>query len=71
MGDISVGMIQEEIGYRSFLLRVWCAKHDGEHTCQASLEDPRTGQLYFFSSSEALDEFLQQLREDLESEMDK
>ena len=71
VGEVSVGMLQEEIGYRSFLLRMWYAKHNGEHTWRASLEDPRTGQKYFFSSSDALNEFLRQLMQDLESEMDK
>jgi hypothetical protein len=64
-------MIPKEIGYRSFLLRLWCVKHNGEHTWRASLEDPRTGQQQFFSNSDALYEFLRQLRQDLESEMDK
>jgi hypothetical protein len=64
-------MLQDEIGYRSFLLRMWCAKHDGEHTCRASLEDPRTGQQHFFPSLDSLNEFLRQLRQDLECEMGK
>jgi len=71
VGEVSAGMLQEEIGYRSFLLRLWCVKHNGEHTWRASLEDPRTGQQYFFSSLKALIKYLQQLRQDLESEMDK
>jgi len=65
------GMITEEMGYRSFLLRLWCVKQNGELAWRASLEDPNTGQQYFFSSSDALNEFLRQLRQDLESEMDK
>jgi hypothetical protein len=64
-------MIPKEIGYRSFLLRLWCSMHNGEHTWRASLEDPRTGQQHFFSSLDSLNEFLRQLRQDLESEMDK
>jgi hypothetical protein len=65
------GMITEEMGYRSFLLRLWCVKQNGELAWRASLEDPSTGQQYFFSSSDALNEFLRQLRQDLENEMDK
>ncbi len=71
VGEVSVGMLQGEIGYRSFLLRLWCAKHNGEHTWRASLEDPRTGQKHFFSNLEALHEFLLKLGEVLEGEVEE
>jgi len=64
-------MITEEMGYRSFLLRLWCVKQNEEITLRASLENPRTGQKHFFSSLEALHEFLCNLGEVLESEMEK
>ena len=64
-------MILEEMGYRSFLLRLWCVKQNGELTWRASLENPRTGQKHFFSSLEALSEFLRDQGEVLESEMEK
>ena len=63
-------MIPEEIGYRSFLLRMWCVKQDHEISWRASMENPRTGQMHFFTSREALDEFLRQQREELESELE-
>jgi hypothetical protein len=65
------GMITQEMGYRSFLLRLWCVKQNGELTWRVSLENPRTGQKHFFSSLEALHEFLRNLREVLESEMEE
>ena len=64
-------MVQEEIGYRSFLLRMWCVKQDHELTWRASLENPRTGQQHFFSTQDALDEFLHQMGEELRGEMEK
>jgi hypothetical protein len=64
-------MITKEMGYRSFLLRLWYIKQNGELAWRASLEDPRTGQQHFFSNLDALNEFLRQLRQDLESKMDK
>jgi hypothetical protein len=65
------GMITEEMGYRSFLLRMWCVKQNGELSWRASLENPRTGQKHFFSSLEALNEFLYKLGQDLVSEMEE
>jgi hypothetical protein len=64
-------MITEEMGYRSFLLRLWCVKQNGELTWRASLENPRNGQQHFFSSLEALHEFLCKLGQVLESEVEK
>jgi hypothetical protein len=64
-------MITKEMGYRSFLLRLWYFKQNGELAWRTSLEDPSTGQKYFFSGSDAINEFLQQLTQDLKSEMDK
>ncbi len=61
-------MIFEEIGYRSFLLRMWYVKQNDELNWRASLENPRTGQQHFFATQEALDEFLHKLGEDLENE---
>lgn len=60
----------EQTGYRSFLLRLWLVKQNGEISWRAILENPHTGQQHFFSSPDALNEFLRQLRQDLESEMD-
>ena len=64
-------MITEEMGYRSFLLRLWCVKQNGELTWRASLENPRTGQKHVFTSLEALHEFLSNLGEVLENEMEE
>jgi hypothetical protein len=64
-------MITKEMGYRSFLLRLWYFKQNGELAWRASLENPRTGQQLFFSTEEALDEFLRKLGEELESEIEK
>jgi hypothetical protein len=64
-------MITEEMGYRSFLLRLWCVKQNGESGWRASLENPGNGQKHFFSSLEALYEFLRDLEQVLESEMEK
>ncbi len=65
------GMITEEMGYRSFLLRLWCVKQNDHLACRISLENPRTGQKHIFSSLEALHEFLRNLGEVLESEMEE
>jgi hypothetical protein len=65
------GMITEEMGYRSFLLRVWYFKQNGELTWRASLENPRSGQKHVFTSLETLHEFLSNLGEVLESEMEE
>ena len=64
-------MITKEMVYRSFLLPLWYFKQNGELAWLTSLEDPITGQKYFFSSSDAINEFLRQLTQDLESEMDR
>jgi uroporphyrinogen-III synthase len=63
-------MIPDEAGYRSFLLRMWCVKQDHEIAWRASMENPRTGQQLFFTTREALDEFLRKLGEDLENELE-
>jgi len=47
-------MNPEEASYRSFLLRLWSVKQNGEYTWRASLENPRTGQQHFFSNLETL-----------------
>lgn len=60
----------EEKGYRSFLLRLWLVKQNEEISWRATLENPHTGQQHCFSSPDALNEFLRQLRQDLEIEMD-
>jgi hypothetical protein len=65
------GVITEEMGYRSFLLRLWCVKQNGELSWRVSLENPRTGQQYFFSTQEYLVEFLRKLWKEMESEMEK
>jgi hypothetical protein len=65
------GMITEEMGYRSFLLRFWCVKQNGELSWRVSLENPGNGQKHFFSSLEALHEFLKNLGEVLEIEMEE
>jgi hypothetical protein len=70
-GKVGKSMITEEMGYRSFLLRLWCVKQNGKLTWRASLENPRNRQQHFFSSLEALHEFLCNLREELENEMEK
>jgi hypothetical protein len=64
-------MITEEMGYRSFLLRLWCAKQNSELTWRVSLENPRTGQKHVFISLETLHEFLKDLGKVLESEMEE
>ncbi|HSB67647.1 MAG TPA: hypothetical protein VLD65_13820 [Anaerolineales bacterium] len=69
--EVNVGMRQGDIGYRSFLLRLWCAKHKGKYTCRASLEDPRSGQKHFFTKLEALHEFLLKLSDILEGEVEE
>ncbi len=61
-------MHEEEMSYRSFLLRLWHVKQCGEISWRASLEDPHTGQLHFFSRPDELNEFLQELRQELEDE---
>ena len=60
-------MIPEEVGYRSFLLRMWCVKQNHEISWRASLENPRTGEKLFFNTCEGLEEFLRQQREELEN----
>jgi hypothetical protein len=65
------GMIPGEMGYRSFLLRMWCVKQNDNLTWRFSLENPRTGQKHMFSSLDALQEFLIDLEQVLESEMEK
>jgi hypothetical protein len=50
--------------------RLWCAKQNGEITWRASLENPRTREQHFFNSQEALDEFLRQLEQELENELE-
>ena len=60
-----------EIGYRSFLLRMWYVKQNDELTWRASLENPRTGQQHFFVTHEALDKFLRKLGWDLEIEVEQ
>jgi hypothetical protein len=64
-------MITKEMGYRSFLLRLWYFKQNGELAWRASLENPRTGQQQFFSTQEYLVEFLRKLGKEMESEMEK
>ena len=64
-------MTTKEMGYRSFLLRLWCVKRNSEHTLRASLEDPRSGQKYFFTNMETLNEFLANLVQVLEGEAAK
>lgn len=61
----------EETGYRSFLLRLWLVKQNDEFTWRAILENPHTGQQHFFSSPEALDEFLCTLNQELERELER
>lgn len=62
-------MPTEKMGYHSFLLRLWFVKQNGEISWRISLENPHTGQQCFFTSLDALDEFLQQLSCNLENEM--
>ncbi len=64
-------MLSEEAGYRSFLLRLWCVRRNGEHTLRVSLEDPRTGRKHFFTNMETLYEFLGNLVEFLQGEAAK
>ena len=63
-------MVIEEVGYRSFLLRLWWVKQNGEHAWRASLEDPRTKQKHFFPTLETLCEFLLNIEEVSVDEMD-
>ena len=65
------GMIQGEMGYRSFLLRLWCVAQNDILAWRISLENPRTGQKHVFTSVEALQEFLIDMEKILESEMEK
>jgi len=46
--------------YRVFLLRIWPANGEAKAAWRASLEDPRTRQVKFFPSLEALFSYLQQ-----------
>ncbi len=64
-------MIKEEIGYRSFLLRLWIIKHNGKHIWRASMEIPRSGEQQSFSSLDELIRFLQNLLEIMENEVEK
>jgi len=64
-------MITKEMGYRSFLLRLWCVKQNGELAWRASLENPRTEQKHVFTSLETLHEFLRNLGEVLVREMEE
>ena len=61
-------MDTEETGYRSFLLRLWRVKINGEYIWRASLENPRTAQKYNFSSLEALCGFLRKFETAAEGE---
>ncbi len=51
-------MDTEETGYRSFMLRLWRVKKNGECIWRASLENPRTDQTYNFPNLQALCGFL-------------
>ena len=64
-------MITKEMGYRSFLLRLWYFKQNGELAWRASLENPRTGQKHVFTSLETMHEFLRNLGEILVSELEE
>ncbi len=63
-------MIIEEIGYRSFLLRLWIIKHNNKRICRASMENPRSGEQQSFSSLDELIKFLQNLLEIMEREVE-
>jgi len=62
-------MITEEIGYRSFLLRLWHMKHNGRRIWRASLENPRSGEQQTFSSLEELVLYLHNLEGIMEGEV--
>ncbi len=51
---------------RSFLLRLWSPREQGNSTWQASLEDPHTGERMGFASLEHLFAYLMEV---VESEM--
>jgi hypothetical protein len=51
-------MSQEQPTYRSFLLRLWSIRIDGETAWRASLESARTGQRQGFTGLEDLFEFI-------------
>lgn len=59
----------EKITYQSFLLKLWLVKQNGRLLWLASLEDPHTGQQINFSSLEDLFIFFNQLRKDLEGDI--
>ncbi len=44
--------------YRSYLLRLWCARQTDPRCWQASLDDPHTGERIGFASLEELFVFL-------------
>jgi hypothetical protein len=69
--ELGKSMLLEELGYRSFLLRLWCVKNDGEHSCRASLEFTRTGQKHSFTNLDALNEFLRNMGDVLLGELDE
>jgi hypothetical protein len=54
------------IAYQSFLLRLWLEEHDEVTSWRASMEDPHTGQQLFFFQQIDLNNFLDQLTQDLE-----
>ena len=64
-------MMPKEMGYRSFLLRLWYVKRNGELAWRASLENPHSGQKHVFTSLETLHEYLRNLGDVLVSEMEE
>jgi hypothetical protein len=55
-----VTVTDETIGYRSYLLRLWCAREEGQGVWRASLQDPQSGERISFATVEALFAYLQE-----------
>ncbi len=64
-------MVQEQIDYASFLLRLWRAEQDGQIVWRASLESTTTGDRLNFANLEALTSFLAEQLVQWETPQDK
>ena len=54
-------MNEEPDAYHAYLLRLWCARCQGQYQWRASLESPHTGERQVFTSLEQLFAFLCEL----------
>jgi hypothetical protein len=53
-------MADETVDYRSYLLRLWCAREGESDVWRASLQDPQSGERVSFATVEALFAYLQE-----------